>query len=349
MKTPHGLLSSLSKAISFCCLTWSSALCAEQSLLDMAKIHFSPLPKVVESTENPLSEDKIALGHMLFFETRLSADGTVSCARCHLPSYYGADALKKSIGAHGREHPFHSPSVLNSALHVASHWRGERANVEAQAIAALVGAPAFANPSLAAAETKLKAIPGYLPLFKKAFPDDQEPVSAANFGKAVGAYERTLQTPGAFDNFLNGDENALSPSAKAGLRTFIEVGCAGCHNGPGVGGNSFQKFGLYKDYWLATGSIKPSSGRFDITGEESDKYVFKVPSLRNVAMTPPYFHDGSVAKLEQAVNTMAELQLGRSLNEQQVSDISAFLQALTGDLPGNFIASPLLPAGPFIE
>ena len=338
----------LGGAILLCSTAWLPAAHAEQPLLDVAKTHFSPLPKVVESAENPVTQEKVTLGQMLFFETRISVDGAVSCARCHLPNHYGGDALKKSIGALGREHPFHSSTVLNSALHVASHWRGERANVEAQAVAALLGPPAFANPSLQAVEEKLRAIPGYRPLFEKAFPDDKEPVTAENFGKAVGAYERTLQTPGPFDDFLKGDENALSAEAKAGLRTFIDVGCVACHNGAAVGGGSFQKFGVFKDYWPVTGSDKPSKGRFDVTKKESDMYVFKVPSLRNVAMTPPYFHDGSVASLEQSIKIMGELQLGRTLSTQQISEITAFLNALTGPLPENFATVPALPPGPFL-
>lgn len=348
MKKPYRF-GPLAGALLFCSSAWLPAAHGADPLLDLAKRHFSPLPKVAESAENPVTPEKAALGHKLFFETRVSADGTVSCARCHLPSHYGGDALKKSVGAHGREHPFHSSSVLNSALHVASHWRGERASVEAQAVAALVGPPAFANPSLQMAEERLKAIPGYRPLFERAFPGEKEPITAENFGKAVGAYERTLQTPGPFDDFLKGDAGALTPEARAGLRTFIEAGCAGCHSGPAVGGGSFQKFGLVKDYWLATGSDKPSKGRFDITKDEADLYVFKVPSLRNVAMTPPYFHDGSVAELGQAVRVMGEVQLGRSLTDQEVNGIITFLEALTGPLPQNFTTAPALPPGPFVK
>src|SRR5262249_39776009 len=151
----------------------------------------------------------------------------------------------------------------------------------------------FGNPSDEAAMARLKAVPGYADLFAKAFPGEADPVTADNWGKAIGAFERTLITPSPFDAFLTGDDHALSPSAKAGLRTFINVGCAGCHNGVGVGGGMYQRFGLVEDYWKVTASTTIDKGRFEVTRNLADMYVFKVPSLRNVAMTPPYFHDGS--------------------------------------------------------
>jgi cytochrome c peroxidase len=191
---------------------------------------------------------------------------------------------------------------------------------------------------------KLTAIPGYPALFVRAFPGQADPVTAENWGKAIGAYMRTLVTPSPFDSFLAGDDRALSPAAKAGLQTFMQIGCVGCHNGVGVGGSMYQKFGLVEDYWKATGNSNIDRGRFDVTQNPADMYVFKVPSLRNVAMTPPYFHDGSVSTLPAAVRVMARVQLGRTLTDGEVADLVAFLESLTGRLPDDFATAPRLPA-----
>jgi len=194
---------------------------------------------------------------------------------------------------------------------------------------------------------KLRAIPGYREPFAKAFPDQAEPITAQNWGTAIGAYERTLVTPSPFDAWLAGDDHVLSPAAQAGLKAFIETGCAGCHNGVGVGGAMYQKFGVQEDYWKATGSREIDKGREDVTKVPTDTYVFKVPSLRNVAMTPPYFHDGSVVRLAEAVRVMARVQLGKTLPDGTVQDIVAFLESLTGPLPADFATEPVLPAAAF--
>ena len=212
---------------------------------------------------------------------------------------------------------------------------------------ALIGPPSFGEPDFSTAMAKIKAIDEYGPLFHKAFPNEKEPVTAENWGLAIGAYERTLVSPAPFDAFLRGDTKSLSPMAQAGLRKFISTGCATCHNGVDVGGGMYQKFGVMEDYWKATGSKEPDKGRFDVTNNSADMYVFKVPSLRNVAMTPPYFHDGSVASLSDAVHIMARVQLGNQLSDQDTKDIVAFLNSLTGELPKNFAESPVLPAGAF--
>ena len=281
---------------------------------------------------------------MLYFETRISADGTVSCARCHQPSLYGTDALPRSIGAEHRVHPRHAPTVLNAAIQFVQHWRGDRTSVEDQATKALIAPPSYGNPSYESAMAKLNALPAYAASFAQAFPGQADPVTADNWGKAIGAYVRTLLTPSPFDAFLAGDDRALSASAQAGLRAFIQVGCAGCHSGVGLGGGMYQKFGLTEDYWKATGSQVVDKGRFDVTQDPADMHVFKVSGLRNVAMTPPYFHDGSVATLPAAVRVMARVQLGRTLTDAEVRDIVAFLETLTGPLPADFTTLPTLPA-----
>jgi cytochrome c peroxidase len=328
-------------------LTGGPAWGADQALLAQARALFKPLPKVMESPENPVTPEKVALGRLLYFETRVSVDGTVSCARCHQVSLYATDALPKAIGALGRVNPRNSPTVLNAAQEFVEHWRGDRKSVEDQATQALVGPPSFGNPDYASAMAKLKAIPGYPELFAKAFPNEKEPVTPDNWGKAIGAYERTLVTPAPFDAYLEGNATALSSAQEAGLREFVQTGCAACHSGVGVGGSMFQKFGLLEDYWKATGSQEIDKGRFDVTKSPADTYVFKVPGLRNVAKTPPYFHDGSVATLPDAVRIMARIQLGRTLTDAQVASIVTFLESLTGTLPASFSEIPELPAASF--
>jgi len=315
----------------------------DPSLGDQARALFAPLPKDMGTADSPTTPERVHLGRLLFFDPRVAVDGAVSCARCHQPALYGADALPRSIGAEHRTHPRHSQTVLNAALQFVQHWRGDRTSVEDQAVKALTGPPAYGNPSAAAAMARLRAIRGYAPLFARAFPGDADPLTAENFGKAVGAYVRTLVTPSPFDAFLRGDDDALTPTAQAGLRTFVRVGCAACHNGVGVGGGMYQKFGIKEDYWRVTASAGVDRGRFDMTQDPADLYVFKVASLRNVAMTPPYFHDGSVPTLSEAVHVMARVQLGRTLADGEVTAIVTFLESLTGPLPADFATAPILP------
>lgn len=316
----------------------------DDALIKDAQAIFKPLPKSMATADRPITPALVELGRMLYFDPRMSVDGTASCARCHQPALYGTDALAKSHGHHDKINLRNAPTVLNAALQVKQHWSGNREDVEDQATKALTGPASFGQPNNDAAMARLKAIPGYLPLFQKAFPDAQYPITPENWGKAIGAYERTLVTPSRFDAFLEGKVEALSKAERAGLRTFIDTGCVTCHNGVGVGGGSFQKFGVVEDYWKATGSKEIDEGRFIDTKNPDDKYLFKVPSLRNVAMTAPYFHDGSVAGLEDAVRTMARAQLGKTLNDEEVKEIVAFLGSLTGELPQNFMTAPVLPS-----
>lgn len=329
---------------------WSVSVTAanpEQALLTEAQRYFKPLPKDGASKEFPTSPERVALGRTLFFDPRPSLDGTVSCAKCHQPALYGTDGLSKSIGVKDRLNPRNAPTVLNSALQVSQHWRGDRTNVEDQAKKALLGAASYGQPDFIKAMAQLEAIPGYKARFEKAFPGDAQPVNPDNWAKAIGAYERTLLSAAPFDDFLKGNTQAISPAAKAGLRSFIDTGCVSCHNGVGIGGGQLKKFGLTEAYWQATGSQGIDKGRFDVTQNEADLYVFKVPSLRNVAMTPPYFHDGSVASLADAVGVMAKVQLGKTLSSKERAGIAAFLNTLTGALPDSFATAPALPAGGF--
>jgi cytochrome c peroxidase len=316
------------------------------ALAEEAQKNFEPLPKEAPAAEHPATPDQVSLGRMLFFDPRISEDGTGSCVRCHQPALYGADALPKSLGLHDKRLARNAPTVLNMALQFKVHWDGLFDSLEAQASKALLGA-GFGNPDHAAAVARLKAVSGYAELFRKAFPDSADPITAENWGRAVGAYERTLLTPSRFDEFLRGKKDALSDTEQNGLRTFMDRDCIQCHNGVGVGGTAFEKFGVVEDYWKQTHSQEIDKGRFNITKNNDDLYVFKVPSLRNVAMTPPYFHDGSVQALPEAVTIMAKVQLGTDLSEKDAADIAAFLGSLTGRLPDDFAKAPLLPAAGF--
>jgi cytochrome c peroxidase len=317
---------------------------AEDALLKEARGVFAPLPKDMATKERPVTPALVELGRALFFEPRASIDGTTSCARCHAPQLYGGDALTTSHGNHDRIGTRNAPTVLNTALQVKQHWGGNREDVEDQAVKALTGAGSYGNPNFDVPMARLKAIAGYKPLFDAAFPGDENPITPANWGRAIGAYERTLISRSRFDDFLDGKEDALSPPERAGLRAFVDTGCASCHNGAGVGGAEFKKFGVVEDYWKATGSEKIDEGRAADTKKAEDKYVFKVPALRNVAMTGPYFHDGSVASLEAAVRIMAKVQLGAAPDDKAVQDIVAFLGSLTGPVPANYATVPALPA-----
>lgn len=325
----------------------------DADLLARAQALFSPLPKTAETADRPLTPERVELGRALFFETRVSSDGKQSCAQCHQPMFYGTDALAESVGNQGKRIPRNVPTVFNTALQFSQHYGGNRVDVEEQAVKALPSGLAYGNVDLAEAEARLRAIPGYRAMFEKAFPGEAEPITAENWGLAIGAYERTLLTPAPFDRYLAGDTTAIDSKAKKGLDKFIGLGCAGCHNGVVVGGQMFQKFGLTGNYWELTGSTEKElfkgrdKGRFHDTKDEADAFMFKVQQLRNVAVTPPYFHDGAVATLPEAVRIMAKLQLGRDLGAGDVSDIVAFLETLTGDVPEHFANAPVLPIAPF--
>jgi len=322
-----------------------AAAAEDTALLKQAQGIFQPLPKDMATAEFPITRERVELGRSLFFDPRLTIDASMSCSSCHQPAFYGTDALPKPTGVKQRPHPRHVPTNLNAGTSFVIHWRGDRTNLEDQVFQALTSPITSGQPDEKAVFDRLARIPGYPPLFKAAFPDDPQPITLRNIATAIGAYERTLVTPSPFDAYLAGDQEALPPAAKTGLEKFINTGCVACHNGVGVGGGMYQKFGVVEDYWKATGSDPIDKGRFDVTKDPDDLYVFRVASLRNVAMTPPYFHDGSVATLPDAVKVMARVQLGVRLNDADTGDIVAFLQSLTGELPANFATAPVLPSG----
>ena len=319
------------------------AASADEELMNKAKAIFGPLPSSMPSEDNPITPEKVKLGNALFWETRISVDGTVSCVRCHPIGLYAADGLKKSIGNRCKENPRNAPTIFNAASQISAHWIGNRRSVEDQAKQALIGPPSFGMPSYEAAENVLKGLGGYVAMFKAAFPGDTNPVTVDNFAKAIGAFERTLVTPAPFDDFMKGNTAALSNPQKRGLQGFIDSGCSACHMSPYAGGQMYQKFGVHAPYWTYTKSQPVDEGRFAVTNNPADKYLFKVPVLRNVAATSPYFHDGSVGRLEDAVVIMAKVQLMKDLTKEQANDIVAFLGALTGRIPEAAARVPLLP------
>jgi cytochrome c peroxidase len=298
---------------------------------------FDKLPAAFASTKNAPSEAKVSLGKQLYFETRLSKNQDVSCNSCHDLAKYGVDGNPRSFGHKKQLGGRNSPTVYNAAGHFVQFWDGRAADVEAQAKGPILNPAEMAMKDDKAVVAVLNSIPEYQEAFKKAFPDAKDPVSYDNLALAIGAFERTLTTPAPFDKYLAGDEAALNDEEKKGFALFLATGCTTCHTGVTVGGSMYQKLGLAKPW------DRPitDSGRKAITKQDVDNLMFKVPSLRNVAKTGPYFHDGSIATLDEAVTLMAKYQLGKELKADEVKSIVTFLGALTGELPK--ITPPALP------
>lgn len=277
----------------------------------------------------------LELGKKLFFDPRLSKSGFISCNSCHNLSMGGSDNLQTSIGDHWQQGPINSPTVLNSSMNLAQFWDGRAKDLKEQA-----GGP-IANPGEMAFSHKLaidvvQSIPQYRAEFKQVFGSDE--INIGMVTDAIAAFEETLVTPDSrFDKWLKGDKKALSGTELAGYKLFKEAGCVACHNGPAVGGRSFQKMGVQAEYKTAS----KMQGRIAVTGKEADRMNFKVPTLRNIELTYPYFHDGAAWTLEEAVDTMGRLQLGRSFSKDEIGKIVAFLKTLTGAQPDFMM--PILP------
>lgn len=303
---------------------------------------FKVLPAKYESQANPITDAKVTLGRMLYFEARLSLGQDISCNSCHDLAKYGVDNEATSGGHKGQRGGRNSPTVYNAAGHTAQFWDGRAATVEDQAKGPILNPIEMAMPDSAAVIKVLKSIPGYEPLFKAAFPGEKDPMTYDNLAKAIGAFERQLTTPSRWDKYLAGDEGALTDLEKAGFAKFAKLGCPTCHNGSNVGGHLFQKLGLVKP-WPDESDL----GRYEVTKNDSDKMFFRVPTLRNVEKTGPYFHKGQIATLEEVVKKMAWHQLGQELKDQDVTELVAFLKSLTGEPPKDYIAKPELPpSGP---
>ena len=306
-------------------------------LSQRASALFGTLPAEATSAANPVTESKIQLGRRLFYDKRLSKNHDVSCNDCHVLSAFGVDGKPTSEGHRGQRGDRNSPTVFNAAFHIAQFWDGRAADVEEQAKGPPLNPIEMAMPSAEAVENVLQAIPGYESLFRAAFPEESGPITYDQMARAIGAFERRLVTPSAFDQFQNGDLDAISRAELEGFERFLSAGCVTCHNGPGLGGAMYQKIGLVNPY------PTEDLGRHRVTGNEADRYVFKVPSLRNVVRTAPYFHDGQVETVDKAVRLMAHHQLGLDLSNSDVKTIIAFLGSLTGTIDMQYFALPDLP------
>lgn len=287
--------------------------------------------KAVKVTE----PEKVELGKMLFFEPRLSKSGYISCNSCHNLATGGVDALPTSVGHNWQQGPINSPTVLNANYMLAQFWDGRASDLQAQA-AGPIENPKEMGYSHALATQTIASMPAYRAHFAKVYGDEN--VTIDRLTNAIATFEKTLVTPNSpFDQYLLGKQDAISVDAKAGYQLFKSKGCVSCHNGPAVGGTMYMKMGLIKPFH----TNNPAEGRIAVTGKEADKFVFKVPTLRNIELTYPYFHDGSVWTLEEAVNTMADIQLGQKLSDKENLEMVAFLVSLTGDQPQ--ITLPILP------
>jgi len=295
------------------------------AIMASAKKVFAKLPTVMPGSENDTPE-KITLGKMLYFEKRLSATNEQSCNSCHdvTPGKAGVDNLKTSPGAKvGTLGTRNSPTVLNAGFQMAQFWDGRAKDLKEQALGPILNPVEMGMASADDVVKKLSAIDEYKEAFAKAFPDKPK-VEWNNLGEAIAAFERTLITKDRFDNFLSGNPKALSDNEILGLEVFINKGCTVCHTGALLGGNMYQKMGLLKPY-----SDTKDLGRFEVTGNEGDKFVFKVPTLRNIALTAPYFHDGGSATLEDAVTQMSEMQLSTKLTQKEIKLVVSFMGSLT--------------------
>ena len=296
----------------------SSALLAE------ARDVFAPLPDKMPGSEND-TEALIALGKQLYFETAISVNRTQSCNSCHRldEKLGGVDNLPTSKGAEGEFGGRNSPTTLNAGFHIAQFWDGRAADLAEQAKGPVLNPIEMGMANEEAVLARLEEA-GYGARFKAVFPKAEQALTYDNYAEAVAAFERTLITRDRFDDFLGGKLDALTAAEADGLKQFIEIGCIDCHNGALLGGDSYEQMGQANAY-----ANKEDLGRFDVTKDEGDKYVFKVPSLRNIALTHPYFHDGKAETLADAVKQMTWLQLDEELSEGQVASIVAFLGSLT--------------------
>jgi cytochrome c peroxidase len=314
---------------------------ASDELLERAQGMFKPVPsKPPAITGNPATPDKVHLGKVLYFDPRLSASGLISCNTCHNVGMGGIDFQETSTGHKWQKGPRNAPTVLNSVFNIAQFWDGRAPDLEQQAKGPVQASVEMNNTPAQAVET-IKSMPEYVALFRKAFPGETDPVSFENMAKAIAVFEATLITPhSAFDTFLGGKESALNASEKEGLKLFMDKGCGACHGGVNMGGSGYFPFGVVSK--PSADIMKGDEGRFKVTGVKSDEFMFKAPSLRNIVLTPPYFHSGKVWSLKEAVSIMGNAQLGITLNKNEVDRIEAFLQSTTGNQPS--VMYPILPA-----
>lgn len=289
--------------------------------MEMVKHLFEPLPNsLIDKTKY---KKLIKLGKDLYFEKKLSINNTISCNSCHQVDNFGVDSEATSPGHEGKRGGRNSPTTFNAALHFTQFWDGRAKDLEEQALGPILNPVEMGMPSEEAVIKKLSKEKSYVKAFKEAFPKAKKSLTYKNIGVAIGAFEKTLLTPSRFDDYLNGDKNALTAQEKRGLNKFINKGCIACHDGVALGGNNFQTLGAINEYKTK------DLGRFEITKDEDDIKSFKVPSLRNITKTGPYFHDGSIKTLDEAIRLMAWHQLGEQVGPGFIVDVKAFLNSTT--------------------
>jgi len=306
-------------------LSTSGIYAGDDMLMRRANRFFSPLPGSMPGSENDTPQ-RIALGKKLYFDKRLSVNDSQSCASCHKldNGFAGVDNLPVSPGAKGDLGTRNSPTVLNAGWQDSQFWDGRAEDLVEQAKGPILNPIEMGMPGEKAVEEKISAIDDYREAFTRAFPGDKPAVSYQNIAEAIAAFERTLITPSRFDDFLKGNANALTVNEKRGLETFLEVDCDSCHDGKLLGGETYEPLGKENPY-----ENQADLGIYELTRDDADRMFFKVAPLRNVALTSPYFHDGKIKTLDEAIRKMAKLQLDEELSDQQVSDITSFLKALT--------------------
>lgn len=336
MKRLAGIL-----AVAVFVAAFASAALANEAVMEKAQVLFKPVPNELKEVKGiTITPALVDLGKALYFDPRLSKSGFISCNSCHNVGMGGADFQQTAVGHGWQKGPRNSPTVFNSVFNIAQFWDGRAPDLKEQAKGPIQAAVEMNNTPGNVIIT-LKSMPQYVAMFSKAFPEAKDPVTFDNMAGAIEVFESTLLTPDSpFDRFLKEDESALSSTQKRGLEIFMARGCSACHGGINMGGTGYYKFGV-KEHPAAS-LLKGDKGRFKVTAVGADEYSFKSPSLRNIALTPPYFHSGQVWSLEEAVSIMGNVQLGVSLNAKDVGDIVAFLHSTTGMQPR--IEYPVLPA-----
>jgi len=325
----------------FLIANFTPALAADDPLMKQAQSIFEPIPLEPPSAKDGVTTPaRLELGKALFFDPRLSLSHNISCNTCHQIGLAGVDVLPTSIGHKSQKGSRNAPTVFNSVFNKAQFWDGRAADLKEQASGPMQN-PLEMGTSVEHVIEMLRGIPGYAKQFKDAFPSEADPITISNAATAIAAFEGTLLTPNApFDKYLRGDAAALTADQKEGLKLFLDKGCATCHAGINVGGQTYAPFGVVE---RPGARILPPTdkGRLIVTHTANDEYVFRVPPLRNVDLTPPYFHSGSSWDLREAVHVMGTSQLGEKLTDDQVSKITDFLKSLTGDQPQ--VIYPILP------
>ena len=303
-----------------------------QNIHNATQWHGSAFMPIPAPSPEKLQPGKVLLGEKLFHDSRLSGDGTISCATCHILSHSGADRRKIAVGIGNALGEYNTPSVFNAVFNFHQFWDGRAATLTDQVSGPLTNIAEMAS-DWKIAVNRISEDSEYRKAFRHEYGGE---ISERTITDAIARYEATLLTPNApFDRFLNGDTLAISHEALEGYKRFVNFGCVSCHQGINVGGNLFQRLGIMNNYFADRGNItKADLGRYNITGYEEDRYVFKVPSLRNITVTAPYFHDGSADTLDKAIETMGRYQLGRDLSQEDRRYIAAFLESLTGEYQG---------------